>query len=172
MFGKSSSLMHSFQCVFIKTENQGCEIWVPLINHCVVSRGSGVLSARVLQQHGGTLQKWRDDAGTALLPVRSCLLLCQWAGRDRDGPVPWCKSAVVLLASWVVLVVLSAQSKTCSSKLVPVVYSITSATLLRECMPSASCSSCAHSWPLISHMRKPIPEMPWGRLCARVWDRL
>lgn len=53
---------------------------------------SRVLSAHILKQHGRALQKWRDDAGSALPPVGSCLLLCQWTGRDWDGPVSWRKS--------------------------------------------------------------------------------
>lgn len=150
-----------------------------------------VLSTHVLQQHGGTLQKWGDDAGSALPPVRSCLLLREWTGRDRDGAVSWCKSTVI---PWIMIALFSTVSTifyqlklafqnwyllgkvfflgggviSHQCQLSWGLKTTTSMTLLRKCMPSASCSSCAHSWPLIPRMRKPIPDKPWGELCATI----
>lgn len=69
-------------------------------NICSSSLVLRVQSPHGHQQHGTALQKWRDDAGSALPAVRGCLLLCQRAGRDRDGSVPRCKFSHALKCVW------------------------------------------------------------------------
>lgn len=72
-------------------------IIIIIIHHTVLHFPEVLWVQRVQfrHQHGGTFQEWRDDAGSALPSVWSCLLLCQRAGGDWNGPVSRCKASDV-----------------------------------------------------------------------------